>query len=331
MKNNRPNSRRLAYTFCLLSLLAGLLLTGCTPTAASSPTPRPSDSPKPTDTATPTATLTATPTAIPEPTATATNTPAPTLTRTPEPKPQPSVLSKQAAATAIYSLYETNGDCRLPCFWGITPGVTTWADAEQILVPLRATIMTEGSEKHLSLDQSIYISDINQLDFTITNGRVSAINVVQMSFKYKYKMGKISSLLSQYGEPSEVKIFTLKKAPGGSPAFRVSIYYAEAGILATYDTSGWYHGGKVEACFNPQSKDAHSTFHSLNLFSVDSPVNMTEAIQAGKLVESTLPRNRFRDFLPIDQATGMSVKEFYEKYKSDRGEACIVTPADLWP
>lgn len=30
---------------------------------------------------------------------------------------------------SIEDLIKTNGDCRLPCFWGISPGVTKWIDA----------------------------------------------------------------------------------------------------------------------------------------------------------------------------------------------------------
>jgi hypothetical protein len=40
--------------------------------------------------------------------------------------PLPTVPDPQAA---IYELYDTYGGCRLPCWWTITPGTTTWKEA----------------------------------------------------------------------------------------------------------------------------------------------------------------------------------------------------------
>ena len=63
---------------------------------------------------------------VTEPTATSIFTPIPSRTATSEPTatftpvPTKSVEEREAF---IHIMYETNGGCDLPCFWGISPGV----------------------------------------------------------------------------------------------------------------------------------------------------------------------------------------------------------------
>jgi len=33
----------------------------------------------------------------------------------------------------VYLMYEANNICSLPCWWGITPGVSTWTEAKQYI------------------------------------------------------------------------------------------------------------------------------------------------------------------------------------------------------
>jgi hypothetical protein len=35
--------------------------------------------------------------------------------------------------------------------------------------------------------------------------------------------------------------------------------------------------------------------------------------------------------LPLEEATGMTVTSFYETFKNPENEACLETPAELWP
>jgi len=76
--------------------------------------------------ATPTPSLT--PTLTPTPTSTSTPTPTATPTLTPLP-----TLPLQDAKNLVQELFETNRGCLLPCWWGITPGQTTWGEARQFL------------------------------------------------------------------------------------------------------------------------------------------------------------------------------------------------------
>jgi hypothetical protein len=77
-----------------------------------------------------------------KPTATSTNT-QPTYTSYPTKRPTPNMTSIWLTVEAqrlpeevqqrAFDTIKTNNNCRLPCFWGITPGKTSWAEAEEFL------------------------------------------------------------------------------------------------------------------------------------------------------------------------------------------------------
>jgi len=78
-----------------------------------------------------TATLTKIPTLTPLPSQTATLTKIPTLT------PLPTYISYEEDIRAFNKLLRTNGGCQLPCWWGITPGETTWDETHQFIQRFR--------------------------------------------------------------------------------------------------------------------------------------------------------------------------------------------------
>ena len=100
-------------------ILISLILVGC---SANTPVPAA------TATNAPTQTLVPTETPIP-PTATLTLTPSTTWTRVP-------TLDMDQAYNALQNIFEGDEECQLPCWAGITPGVTGWDDAVQMLSPI---------------------------------------------------------------------------------------------------------------------------------------------------------------------------------------------------
>jgi hypothetical protein len=110
---NMPNSN---YWLKWIDVLVLLALAGCT-----------SMPPIVIPTATPTFTLTPSPTYTPIPSAT------PTLIPT---------LSVKDAQIKLLGLLATNGGCRLPCLWGITPGKSNYQEAQNVLKPLSGVAET---------------------------------------------------------------------------------------------------------------------------------------------------------------------------------------------
>jgi hypothetical protein len=67
--------------------------------------------------------------------------PTETLVPTNTPFPTPiATLDENLARQRVLELFQTNNSCKLPSWWGITPGKTTWDDALKILAPISRDI-----------------------------------------------------------------------------------------------------------------------------------------------------------------------------------------------
>src|SRR5215216_5270875 len=53
--------------------------------------------------------------------------------------PLPTLNSKNSSLT-VQALMENNGECRLPCWWGVIPGKTSWHSAEEFLSSITTSI-----------------------------------------------------------------------------------------------------------------------------------------------------------------------------------------------
>lgn len=60
----------------------------------------------------------------------------------------PTVVTRPVIS--IDDLIKTNGDCRLPCFWGIEPGVTKWAEAISLFNQLGIRGVTGTSPRDIN-------------------------------------------------------------------------------------------------------------------------------------------------------------------------------------
>ncbi len=129
------NTRR--FVRVSLVVVPVLLLLGCltspqgtedvsTAEPASFPSVEPAATRQPTPVPSPT--TTPRPTANPRPPRTPSPTPTQTPTATPLPFP---TLEPEEMQAFIAEMLAANGGCELPCWWGITPGVTPWEDVQQ--------------------------------------------------------------------------------------------------------------------------------------------------------------------------------------------------------
>ena len=122
-------------------------------------------------------------------------------------------LSALESEKRILELFYNNLDCMLPCWWGITPGETTWQEVWRQLS---------------SLDPDPYISDISSTSqFVIPISEKSSPSysvdirlditdtIVQVINTYTYKIeppfiNRLDKFLNNYGMPTEVWIHTYR-------------------------------------------------------------------------------------------------------------------------
>lgn len=292
----------------------------------------------------PTVTLTPPLTSTPPPTATRTptRTPGPTATATPTWEPLPTLPTpSQTAKRLVQELFETNRGCLLPCWWGITPGQTSWEEArlflEQfaevdpyesvdqnkpkfsvgILVPVPDEIYRKLFPDETEVPPYFYISHLYNVEEGV---------VVSMDVSTRYYLGyayRLSAFLQTYGPPDEIWLSTYStEYPIGVLPFLVALFYPEQGILVNYFPEANFVGDEVHAC----QLDRPPT--SLGLWASEQKVmNYIEAARFFGLN----PGEPGILHMPIEEATEMDVQTFYETFKAPGSGVCLETPKELWP
>lgn len=248
----------------------------------------------------------------------------PTATETPFAIPTP---PGNDTNEQVLWLLETNNGCKLPCWWGITPGQTEWKAAEKILTIFDANIYAASASGLDYYNPTINLPfgpyEINQIRpiYTIKNGIVEKIEtqvLVGDSPSEYLAQYALPALLTAYGQPGEVWLSTYPSAfeEGDLPFFAV-LFYPEQGILAAYDTNGKEQGNLVQGC--PQEKPLSRL--------VLLPPGLDNTFEETVSKTSGLGQ---RDYLPLEEATGMNVMTFYEIFKDPGNVTCLETSAELW-
>ena len=236
-----------------------------------------------------------------------------------------STLTTDESKKLVRDLLENNAGCRLPCWWGITPGKTRWGEARPILEKVSLFISESESVETFSTDLQVQLpypytfAKYMEHSYHVENGIVDYIDVYNFDLAPSYPL---PNLLKSYGQPSEIWIRTFSKEEREIQPFLVDVFYQELGILAEYGTGYPMKevGGNLQNC---RIKEMDSPF--LDLW---SPETQNLSFQeAKKFIDTTsLPEPK-----PLLEATGMDVQTFYETFQNSETDVCLETPKHLWP
>lgn len=299
----------------------------------------------------------ATPTLMPAYTITVvTSTLTPVDTITPSPSPTPTnipTLPAEDARKKLLDLLANNGDCQLPCLWGITPGKSTNQEAQSVLSSLsgisnifeiepkfdltRGFVLpsfAEGENDLLFNTRVSYLADnqiVSQISFyareeqipTDSNGNwVSRRPIYGLSrFIKRVEYYSLSNLLSKQGIPTSVMIAS--SGPGknrrGAILTHIGVFYPDQGIWAQYTTlvNAKEVGSSIISC----PVNAHI---EMGLYPPGNPNSFY------MLLEQTdwgITKNSYK---PLEEATSMTVEQFYEIFRNPT-DICIETPTNIWP
>jgi hypothetical protein len=316
---------KLLSLICLPGLVLIVLATGCVPSA------RETETPQPMSTATPTEALTYTPTSAP--TAVSKNPPSTIPT-----------LPEGQAKDQLLDLLANNGECQLPCLWGITPGKTTNLEARAILLPLSAiSILTHLADD--SPDGIWMIYHENELRTSIklnylfgSDGVISRIVFKagetkevpdgflpiydSKTFGEQLHPYMLSGILSEFGRPASVIIQTSGELITGSGGFEILLIYPEQGIFVHYTTQMEADGTNARGC--PANAEVE-----LELYPSGDADAFAKALSQTKWAFAWPVLAENPSWKPIDKATSMSVEQFYETFKQPT-DKCIETPLKEW-
>lgn len=284
------------------------------PVSSTTPSPRPSFTPLPTDSPTP----------------------SPTLTMIP-------ILPIEEARTRLLDLLANNGDCRLPCLWGIIPGKSSFEDAQVILTPLTGLsdsvylnppgpgdIRPRYTEGDLEIYTRVaFLTEsshgiVSRVAFNAEAHRPLAQGGYEDVFDSKFFGEKVSAyslphVLTEQGVPSSIMIETAggPLTRGGTGGFDILLLYPDQGILVNYTTQMHLIGANVRGC----PVNAHV---EMELYPSGQRDSFFESL---KQTDWTLKMTGYK---PLEETTSMTVQEFYDTFREPT-DKCIETPAKLWP
>lgn len=254
----------------------------------------------------------------------ATSTKIPTTEGTPiiaaltSPPPVTNSVSKDKSEITL-ELLRTNNDCELPCWWGITPNQTQWKEAEFFLRSFSKITSRQSPDWFVYYARSpiekIY-SDVSEVrsTFAVQNGVVKEIEITSFNESTYH----LSNFLQRVGIPELVLISTYSSDYGtenGTVPMTVALYYPNLGIMATYGSWANLDGTFINGCLDK------------------SPTLFLWSPQEYKREIEYILRWDFDHvpYLPIEDATNLDNRAFYENFSNNDISPCLATPITLWP
>ena len=273
----------------------------------------------------------------------------PSFTPRPANSPNPTLpptailtLSVEAAQTELLKFLSDNGDCRLPCLWGITPGISSYQEAQSIFMPLTGiSRLTSFRPKGAAIFPTYAKGDLelyNGVGFNID----SSTNIVSMIgfqaethkplaqggyedvFDSKFFGDTVSAytlahVLTEQGIPSSIMIETAggPLTRGGTGGFDILLLYPTQGILVNYRTQMHLIGANVRGC-------PRNAYVQMELYAPGQPNSFFEGL---KQTDWALKMTGYK---PLEESTSMSLQDFYDIFRNPTVE-CVETSTKLWP
>jgi len=266
-----------------------------------------------------------------------------TLTST---MPFPPTLPTEEANIRLHELLSNNGNCRLPCLWGITPGESTDQNALDILAPLRGISVywyygTHSNYSDGDIEIDYPVDDINYYNFNVVfiseSNTIKSIYFWAGAYKAVAEGGalgiydskefgettnifSLANILSKYGVPDSIYLSMVHDLNPASldysNPFEWVLQYPDQGIFVKYTMKAQLDGEHVIGC----------------------PANAEIELRLVRRGESNLPptgitKTWARDFPPyksIDKVANMSKEHFHQIF-SKAPDQCLVTLASQWP
>jgi hypothetical protein len=144
------------------------------------------------------------------------------------------------------------------------------------------------------------------------------------SFNKAFEYYSLPQILSNYGMPSQVLLAPFPDDPIRTDVkwqpFSLVLLYPEKGIFVEYVSPR----GTISNDFVGCPSKAHI---SLAVWSPESDMSLEYVIQKAGSEINELNMDYFK---PVEEATSMTLNEFYQKFKDPNNTACLETPMDFW-
>jgi len=257
----------------------------------------------------------------------------PTITKTvgETPAPTPTITATWVPPTlndySIQTLIDTNGNCELPCWWGLVPGLTTKEQSLSFLEKVGidnyksrgkvAQINSDGKE--VIYEQLIFTCYLpgggneGTMELIFVDNVVNYIAIDEDTAIYRYQL---ESSLNMLGKPDEILIYVLSWAPGTLKPYNLKLVYDNKNTLVSYSSDAIESEENIRICID---YDAPIIFMSKEDYGLIEKVD-----------EITFGPESERKLQKLEVATNLSIDDFYEQFTNPGGSDCFDTSIEFW-
>ncbi|MBN1429001.1 MAG: hypothetical protein JXB07_11495 [Anaerolineae bacterium] len=255
----------------------------------------------------------------------ATHRPSPTATPTTATSTPLPTLADEEREGLLQQLIRENQGCRLPCWWGFTPGETTWETVQDFTLMLGMDVSLSSSRDAIAVyvarnDVTGNASGTHQR-YVTEDGIVEKIQVMAKPAQYgdtlfmkTWDSYLLPGIFETYGEPEEVRLLAF----GRGPIYYLLVSYLDQGFLAYYSGQGIMAGENIRLC------PAQGEF--ILLMWPPGKFKRLEAV----ILQPNPDFHPVEDHFPIQEVTNMSTKDFFAVFNGAGVQTCFETPRDLW-
>lgn len=271
--------------------------------------------------------------------------------------PRPTLVAGEAKAL-VFDLLGNNGGCRLPCLWGLTPGQTDIPSLNDFMAQFGnlaspdVYISTDnfGELGGFSLSHRENSVHIGTGFSYYKNSKNTRLELLGMYGSALYELGKdpdwlspevsplygdasfnqafeyymLPQILSNYGQPTQVLLAPFPDDPDRSDItwhpFILVLLYPEEGIFVEYVSPRETAGNNFIGC-------PSKSHISLAVWSPESGLALEYVIQKAGSEINELNKEYFK---PVEEATTLSLADFYQKFKNPENTDCLETSKKLW-
>jgi hypothetical protein len=219
-------------------------------------------------------------------------------------------LEGEALESSVAELLAKPMNCDVPCWWGAVPNETTVFEIQQLLALYQFEDYYRRDDDYNQIPDYIEVwFTEDKFDFRVMYSFQNDI----LQTVFSEQSPPLYEMLKRYGKPDEVWLAT-----GITPLpipIRLNLVYYQEGMAFGYVADGTIQNNVITGCF-ASNKTGH-----LRLIPPNSATSYM-----------VFPKIFFSDFLylPLTEATDITMDDFMQHFSDPTQPQCIETPADLW-
>lgn len=223
-------------------------------------------------------------------------------------------MQPELAKETINTLLQQPGDCKAPCFWGITPGKTTLNDARNIFSHFALPIQSISGNEDSGIYQVDYSPDTDLSLSIIFSAQDKVVSNIRILITPEIKSEGIprlwlayspETLINRYGSPSRVE-FAIDWGPRSY--FEMDMYFDRYDLIVQYAAHDLIPRAKGSPWVCPLS----AQFDSVWLWMGKTPLHPPP------------------EAVPLNDAISLTMEEFSKVIKGDPHKACFKLRAEAF-